>query len=129
MGVVETPRDLDGHVEHVVESAQLPGPDTVVHAAAVHELREHHGDALQAADVEAGHGVGMQTQVHPGLGFALEEVGPALQVQHGQPRHLGREVHVPAAVADPVHPAHPSFPEQAQHLVEVEQDVAHLPLR
>ena len=127
VGVVKPPGELDGHVQHLVEGGELPGPDPVVHAAAVHELREDHGQALQAAHVEAGHRVRVQAQVHPGLRLALEEVGSSLRFEEHGPRHLGREVEVPAAVTHLVDATHAALSEQAQDLVQVEKDLAHLP--
>ena len=51
--------------------------DRVVQAAAVHELREDAGHALDAAHVVAGDGVRVEAEVHPGLGLALEVFGAA----------------------------------------------------
>ncbi len=128
VGVVQTPGELDAHVEHRVQGRDLRGPDPLVQAPAVDELREEHGNALQSPDVEAGDDVRVQAQVHPGLGLALEEGGAALDVEEGRPRDFGGKGQVPSAVPHLVDPPHPALSQHALHLVEVEEDVALFPL-
>ena len=70
----------------------------------------------------------MEAEIDPRFGLADEVFGAAGGGEDLGTRRFHREVDVPAAVVDLVNAPHAAFAEQAGHLVEIEDDVAELPL-
>ena len=128
VGVVQPPRRLDGGVEDPLGLREPPLAYGVEEAAPVRQLGEDQGLSEGLADVEAGHHVGVEPQVDPGLGLLLEELGPAGGLEHLGQGGLDREVEPPAPVAHAVDAAHAALAEHSLDLVEPQHDLAGLPV-
>ena len=128
VGVVQTPGGLDRHIEDRVGGGQAPVADGVEQAAAVRQLGEEEGEPEGTTHVVAGDDVGVQPEVDPGLRLVLEEICSARGLENGRQRCLDGEIESPAPVADAVDPSHGALAENAQDLVQPQDDLPWLPI-
>lgn len=130
-------RQPPGHLHGDVQDAAERGPVAALvqpaaayglrQAAAVDPLGEHPGQPVDGAHVHAVDGVRMEPESDPGARLVLE---PPPVVRRPHPvgaRGLHGEVHLPVAVPDPVHQAHPAVAHHVEDLVQPEDGVAGRP--
>lgn len=84
-------------------------------------------NAPKPADVVAADDVRVETQMHPGLTFALKVRLVCFRLHKLRARAFHGQIHMPPPVVDMVHESHPTTRVDPFDLIEVQEDIADVP--
>jgi len=129
MGRLQSPCDLDGHVEHRLDARHPALPDPGIQRSAFHVLGEDDHFVAHGAEEPAGDQVGMGGQIDPASQL-LEEFLAVVQVlDQVRPDPLDRVGLAGAAAAGQVDVAHPARAQVLLHKIIVQEHQPRRPRR